>query len=186
MPSYNVQLVTDTNHGLVVKVEATTDAIDYRQLEPTLNRCQQTLGCRPQQIVADGDYTNHASVQAAAAAEWDFYGSWQESWKPVERDAQGRSAAFLGGAFPYDAEQDCFTCPAGQTALRWRKMTSQKRFNNGRPLSLRIPARPHRQVRMESSSRLRRKSATCCTNAMISGCGLSSRDESCGWNNVAM
>ncbi len=139
MPSYNVQLVTDTTHGLVVKVEAPTDAIDHRQLEPTVNRCQQTLGCRPQQIVADGDYTNHASVQAAAAAEWDFYGSWQESWKPVERDAQGRSAAFLGGAFPYDAEQDCFTCPAGQTALRWRKMTSQKRFNNGRPLSLRIP-----------------------------------------------
>jgi len=130
--SYNVQLVTDTTHGLVVNVEAPTDAIDYRQLGPTLNRCQQTLGCRPQQIVADGDYTNHASVQAAAAAEWDFYGSWQESWKPVERDAQGRSAAFLGGAFPYDAEQDCFTCSAGQTALRWRKMTSQKRFNNGR------------------------------------------------------
>jgi hypothetical protein len=33
----------------------------------------------------------------------------------VERDAQGRSAAFLGSAFPYDAEQDYFTCPAGQT-----------------------------------------------------------------------
>ena len=42
---------------------------------------------------------------------------------------------------------------------------------------------PH--ARMESSSRLRRKSATCCTNAMISGCGFASVDESCGWNNVA-
>lgn len=115
VPSYNVQLVTDTTHGLVVNVEATTDAIDYRQLEPALDRCQQTLGCRPQQMVADGDYTNHASVQAAAACGVDFYGSWQESWKPVEHDAQGRSAAFLGNAFPYDAEQDCFTCPAEQT-----------------------------------------------------------------------
>lgn len=115
VPSYNVQLVTDTTHGLVVNVEATTDAIDYRQLEPALERCQQTLGCRPRQVVADGDYTNHASVQAAAAGGVDFYGSWQESWKPVERDAQGRSAAFLGSVFPYDAEQDCFTCPAGQT-----------------------------------------------------------------------
>src|ERR1700686_726860 len=43
-----------------------------------------------------------------------------------------------------------------------------------------------RQARMELSSRVRRKSATCCTNAMISGCGLCSLDESCGWNNVAM
>jgi hypothetical protein len=45
----------------------------------------------------------------------DFYGSWQESWKPGERDAQGRSAAFLASAFPYDAERDGFTCPAGET-----------------------------------------------------------------------
>ena len=115
VPSYNVQLMTDTAHGLIVNVEATTDAIDHRQLEPALNRCEQTLGRHPQQVVADGDYTNHASVQAAANCGVDFYGSWQESWKPGERDAQGRRAAFLASAFPYDAEKDCFTCPAGET-----------------------------------------------------------------------
>ncbi len=115
VPSYNVQLVTDTRHGLVVNVEATTDAIDYRQLEPALERCKQKCGRPPRQIIADGDYTNHASVQAAAAHGVDFYGSWQDSWKPTERDAQGRSAEFLSNAFPYDAGQDCFTCPAGQT-----------------------------------------------------------------------
>jgi hypothetical protein len=114
VPSYNLQLLTDTGHGLVVNVEATTDAIDYRQLEPAIERCQQTLGRKPQQLVADGDYTNHASVQAAAACGVDFYGSWQDSWKPGERDAQGRSTAFQASAFPYDAERDCFTCPAGE------------------------------------------------------------------------
>jgi Transposase DDE domain len=114
VPCYNVQLLTDTTHGLVVNVEATTDAIDYRQLEPALNRCQATLGCLPKQIVADGDYTNHVSVQAAEAAGVNFYGSWQDSWKPVECDAHGRSGAFIGGAFPYDAERDIYLCPAGQ------------------------------------------------------------------------
>ena len=93
VPSYNVQVLTDAKHGLVVNVEATTDAIDYRQLEPALERCEERLGEQPQQIIADGDYTNHASVQAAAARGVDFYGSWQDSWKPTERDAQGRSAA---------------------------------------------------------------------------------------------
>jgi transposase len=117
VPSYNLQLVTDVAHGLVVNVEATTDAIDYRQLEPAIHRCEQSLGCQPQQLVADGDYTNHASVQAAAACGVDFYGSWQESWKPGERDAQGRGPAFQASAFPYDAQQDCFTCPAGQILL---------------------------------------------------------------------
>jgi len=115
VPSYNVQLVTDTKHGLIVNVEATTDAIDYRQLEPALHRCLQTTGRRPQQIVADGDYTNHASVPAAANCGVDFYGSWQASWRPGEHDAQGRSAPFQASAFHYNAEQDCFTCPAGET-----------------------------------------------------------------------
>lgn len=114
VPSYNLQLLTDVTHGLVVNVEATTDAIDYRQLQPALQRCETMLGQKPKQIVADGDYTNHASVQAAAACGVDFYGSWQDSWKPVERDAQGRSAGFLASAFPYDAKRDCFTCPVGQ------------------------------------------------------------------------
>jgi len=114
MPSYNVQLVTDTTHGLVVNVEATTDAIDYRQLEPALQRCKEMLGQLPKQMVADGDYTNHASVQGAAASGVDFYGSWQDSWKPMECDAQGRSGAFISSAFHYDAERDIYLCPAGQ------------------------------------------------------------------------
>ncbi len=115
VPSYNVQLLTDTAQGLIVNVEATTDAVDHRQLAPALKRCEQTLGRLPQQVVADGDYTNHASVEAAANCGVDFYGSWQESWKPGERDAQGRREAYLGSAFPYHAERDCFTCPAGET-----------------------------------------------------------------------
>src|SRR6202166_758348 len=114
VPSYNVQLVTDTTHGLVVNVEATTDAIDYRQLEPALNRCQETVESLPKQIVADGDFTNHTSVKAAESSKVDFYGSWQNSWKPVEYDAQGRSGAFLGNLFPYDAKHDVYLCPAGQ------------------------------------------------------------------------
>ena len=114
VPSYNVQLVTDTTHGLVVNVEATTDAIDYRQLEPALDRCKTTLGRLPKQIVADGDYTNHASVRAAEAAGVNFYGSWQESWRPTEHDARGRGPAFMASAFSYDAERDIYICPAGE------------------------------------------------------------------------
>jgi len=114
VPSYNLQVMTDTTHGLIVNVEATTEAVDHHPLAPALERCAQTLGRHPGQMVADGDYTNHASVAAAANGGVDFYGSWQESWQPGERDAQGRSAAFLASAFPYDAGQDCFTCPAGE------------------------------------------------------------------------
>jgi len=107
-------------------VEATTDAIDYRQLEPALARCTQRLGRQPRQLIADGDYTNHASVQAAAARGVDFYGSWQNSWKATERDAPGRSAAFVSSAFPYDAVQDVFLS-RGRNAAPWRGPESRTR-----------------------------------------------------------
>jgi transposase len=55
VPSYNVQLLTDTTHGFVVNVVATTDAIDYRQLEPALDRSQTTLGSLP-------NYTHRRAV----------------------------------------------------------------------------------------------------------------------------
>ncbi|HEX2713595.1 MAG TPA: IS1182 family transposase [Candidatus Acidoferrales bacterium] len=125
VPSYNVQLMTDTQHGLVVNVEATTDAIDYRQLDCALERCQQKLGCQPGQVIADGDYTNHASVQAAAARGVDFYGSWQDSWKATDYDAVGRRGAFVSSAFPYDPEQDCFICPAGEKLRRRRAVMNR-------------------------------------------------------------
>jgi len=115
VPSYNVQLVTDTEHGLIVNVEATTDAIDYRQLERALDRCLLTIGAQPSQILADGDYTNHTSVRAAARHGVNFYGSWQESWRPGDHDAMGRSSEFQASAFPYDAASDCYRCPAGET-----------------------------------------------------------------------
>lgn len=123
VPSYNVQVLTDATHGLVVNVEATTDAIDYRQLQPALDRCEEQLGKVPQQIIADGDYTNHASVQAAAERGVDFYGSWQNSWKAGERDAAGRTNIFVSTAFPYDAARDCFTCPAGKTLVHGKVMS---------------------------------------------------------------
>jgi hypothetical protein len=44
----------------------------YRQMQPALERCERTLGQKPKQIVADGGYTNHASVQAPAACGVDF------------------------------------------------------------------------------------------------------------------
>jgi len=147
VPNYNVQLLTDAAHGLAVNVDATTDAVDHHQLAPALERCEQTLGRLPQQVVADGDYTNHASVEAAANCGVDFYGSWQESWKPGERDAQGRRGAFLSSAFPYDAEHDGFTCPAGEKLTRH---ATQSRANGLRIHEYRAPKAACRSCALRS------------------------------------
>ena len=113
VPSYNVQLLTDTQHGIVVNVEATTDAIDYRQMKPALERCATALGRKPKQIVADGDYTNHATVQAAAEHGVDFYGSWQDSWRAVEAPCAGPARRVSG-------QRVSLRCRAGHLPVRPR------------------------------------------------------------------
>jgi hypothetical protein len=89
VPSYNLQVVTDTKYGLVVNVEATTDAIDYRQLDAALERCEQKN--RKMQIIADGDYT-----------------------KASEIDAQGRRAVFVSTAFPIRCRAGLLYLPCGR------------------------------------------------------------------------
>ena len=98
VPSYNVLLVTDTTHGLVVNVEATIDAIDYRQLEPALDRCKTTVSCLPKQIVADGDYTNHASVKAAAAAGVRFLWFLARELEASGKGCTGSQSGLYGAA----------------------------------------------------------------------------------------
>ena len=72
-----IDAISQAGFSEVAIAETSTDAIDYRQLQPALERCHSTLGETPKQILADGNYTNHASVQAAAECGVDFYGSWQ-------------------------------------------------------------------------------------------------------------
>jgi transposase len=117
VPAYNVQVTTAAGHGIVIGVAVTSDAIDYRQLEPALDRVLATQGLYPIQVVADGDYTNHVSVQAAAARGVDFYGSWKPKWEPGDYDAHGRASEFQSAAFRYEAEQDRYLCPAGEALV---------------------------------------------------------------------
>ena len=93
VPSYNVQLVTDTTHGLIVNVEATTDAIDHRQLAPALNRCEQTW--EPHRTDR-GRWRLHQSCLGAGRGELgvDFYGSWQESWNPANTTPKAAAPRF--------------------------------------------------------------------------------------------
>ncbi len=111
-PSYNVQLVTDAKHKLVVDVAVSKQPSDAYHLLPAMERVKAQHGAYPQQMVADGDYTNRDAVLGAAALAVDFYGSW-----PAASDDQlpyGIDAAFHQRAFQYDPQHDQLICPEGK------------------------------------------------------------------------
>ncbi len=60
--SYNAQISTDAAHGLIVGVAVTQEANDMAQLLPALDRVEQRLGKKPQQMVADSGYTTREKI----------------------------------------------------------------------------------------------------------------------------
>jgi transposase len=111
-PSYNVQLVVDAAHKLIVDVEASKQPSDSYHLLPALDRVKQRLGMFPQQAVADGDYTKREAVMGAAERGVDYYGSWGAA--PKERLPYGIDPAYHPAAFRYDVDRNELVCPEGQ------------------------------------------------------------------------
>lgn len=111
-PGYNVQLVNDAKHKLIVDVEVSKQPSDSHHLLPALDRINGRLGIFPQQAVADGDYTTREAVTGAAARGVDYYGSWNEIRD--DRIGHGIDPAYHPSAFQYDARGNEMICPEGR------------------------------------------------------------------------
>jgi transposase len=118
-PSHNVQLSTDTAHGIIVGVGVTQAANDQQQLAPALEEIQRQMGRLPEQMVVDDGYTTRENILEAAQRSVDLIGS----GRPLEGSAEaatrslkqrGVDPAFYPQHFPYDAASNSSTCPAGK------------------------------------------------------------------------
>jgi transposase len=109
--SYNAQISTDAAYGLIVGVEATQAANDSAQLLPAVDRIQQRLQQKPQQMVADGSYSTREAIEEMAKREIDFLGSMGR-----EQMASGASAPHRlpPDAFVYQPETNRYVCPEGK------------------------------------------------------------------------
>jgi transposase len=119
-PSYNVQISTEASHKIMVGVGVSQNGSDYGELVGGVERVEQNLEAKPEQVVADGGFTSRENILALKAQGIDFIGS------IGEQQAKGASALQYHGvapefsvqAFSYDAAQDLYRCPAGQTLRR--------------------------------------------------------------------
>src|SRR5215469_2528411 len=69
---YNAQISTDAAHGLIVGVAVTGEANDSTQLLPAVDRLEQRMNKKPQQMVADRDYTTRENIEKMAGRQIDF------------------------------------------------------------------------------------------------------------------
>jgi hypothetical protein len=55
-PSYNLQISTDSAHGISIAEAVSQRADDYKELMPAAERIEETTGRMPAQMVTDGGF----------------------------------------------------------------------------------------------------------------------------------
>jgi transposase len=122
-PSYNAQFTTDANKIVIVSVDVTQDSNDARQLQPAMQRLKEEAGQVPQQVIADGSYTNRSNIVAMDHSAIDLVGPVPDGTAQKETlyQIRGVTAEFRAEAFAFDAAKNCYTCPAGKTLPYKRK-----------------------------------------------------------------
>ena len=71
-PSYNVQIDTDANNGVVVAVGVVQAGNDFEQLEPGIDRVQHNRGETPKEVVTDGGFVSRDTIVAMKEREIEY------------------------------------------------------------------------------------------------------------------
>lgn len=111
-PSYNLQISTDSAHGIIVAEAVSQRSDDYKELLPATKRIEENMGQAPAQMVADGGFTSRANIIAMDDKCTDFIGSLQDRTSRGQFEKRGVDPAFHPDRFTYH-ENDVYTCPQG-------------------------------------------------------------------------
>jgi hypothetical protein len=116
-PSYNVQINTDAQNGVIVAVGVVQAGNDFEQLEPGIDRVEHNLGKTPDQVVTDGGFVSRDNIVAMKERGIEFIGPCGDDAGKGKSSYEGRgvSAQYHSSQFVYDAQSDSYRCPQGKT-----------------------------------------------------------------------
>lgn len=109
---YNVQIVVDDKHKLIVAEEVTQDGNDSHQLVPMLEKAQNILQSENLTGLADSGYYEGNQLKTCEEQNITVYVAIPDKSKAIA--AKGR---FTREQFSYDPEQDCYSCPQGNPLI---------------------------------------------------------------------
>lgn len=117
--SYNVQIVVDHKHKLVVEHEVSNEVTDQGQLSAMAKKAQERLGVQTLEVVADRGYYNGGEVKACEESGMTVYVPKPNNSSNLKR------GLFTKEDFIYEPQKDCYRCPAGKE-LSYRYQTLEQ------------------------------------------------------------
>jgi transposase len=113
---YNVQIAVDDQHKLIVASEVTQDGNDSHQLSPMLEQAQEILQSDKLTGLADSGYYNGDQLKSCEENQMTVYVAVPDSQKVMKKRGY-----FTLDEFTYDAQQNCYICPQGQSLTPYGK-----------------------------------------------------------------
>lgn len=107
MLGYNVQSAVDTETGLIVHHEVTSDSNDQNQLQPMAEGSKKALKAEHLDVVADAGYSNGEHL--SKCEEQGITAT-----VPSHRSGNTQGDYFERDAFDYDEKRNSYWCPAGK------------------------------------------------------------------------
>lgn len=121
---YNVQIVVDSKHKLIVANDVVQDGNDAHQLSPMLEKAQDILKSETLECLADSGYHDGIEIKACEDQGIKVYVAVKKL--STKASKQGR---FDRKSFQYDAENDYYRCPQGNQLLPSEKLLKVARKN---------------------------------------------------------
>jgi transposase len=121
--AYSTNYLIDTDHGIIMDVEPST-ANRVQEAETTrtmIDRVEDRFGIKPQRLIGDTAYGT------AAMLNWMVEQKQIEPHTPVWDKSKRQDGTYGRSDFTWDAEADCYLCPAGKTLQRYRRNFKKKR-----------------------------------------------------------
>jgi hypothetical protein len=118
-PSYNVQILTEASHSLIVDIDVTQSGSDYQQLTPAMERLEQNLKRVPDQVVVDGGYISSDNIVEMSDRRIDLIGP-EPRGKSADANRRksykhrGVSPEYEATKFVYDEATKTYVCPQGK------------------------------------------------------------------------
>lgn len=117
---YNVQIAVDAKHKLIVANDVTNDLNDLHQLGMMAQAAKELLGVEHFDVTADKGYYNETQIDQCEQENISCY-------IPEPEKSQNKELGlFTDRNFRYNAEDDCYLCPADE------RLTFRSQFVKGK------------------------------------------------------
>jgi len=125
---YNVQFAVDAKHHLVAEFDVTNDTNDQNQLSRMATKAKEALAVDHLAVVADMGYYKETELKQCRDANITCY------IPEPNKSNNKRLGLYTNKDFRYDAEEDCYICPANHrltSRTECLKNGKQMRFYEG-------------------------------------------------------